>query len=415
MVNDDFVSDLLPIEPIKQQATQFNDALPAFSQHYKPRQYFGITELCQFARCPRKFMLSVGCRLTSSAAGEDGHIALKFGEAIHAGLPFAFFGDLEESLRRFMFVWKDRVGDDKRNIQRAIAMFSQYHDARRDNRSIYQIISPPNGLLKITNAISEYEVPYAIDIGLSVPIMSRVDFICQHRDTGELFGGEFKTSSEVSARFFDSFTFNPQICAATLALRAYKLACKGTIVEAIRVSKTNAECMCSPYYVTDSMLQDFITWAHWIGGQILACERAMYFPKNIAACTPYPEFGQPGYQCEYMPMCLAENWLTLRDAYSVRAERPMPFDLPPIAKEIANVTDEHITATPASQSTIPSPVPCFNNQRPDQTINLPVLATPTSTVSTSLPILPTQHQPSTVQPPSSDNVTRGNRFRIPLG
>jgi len=68
-------------------------------------------------------------------------------------------------------------------------------------------------MLKIEDSVSDMEVPFALDIGLAVPLVGRVDCLGLHRDTREPWGIEWKTTSELSTRFLEGFTFNPQVCA----------------------------------------------------------------------------------------------------------------------------------------------------------------------------------------------------------
>lgn len=287
--------------------------------HYSNRTHFSVSSLVAFARCPRKYFYSSGCRL-----GTEEHLALKFGESMHASLPLAFHGRYEESVSTFMTIWKDRdeKGDDKRNSTQAKKILLDFTVSHSQGRSIYKLLDPPAGKLQIEDSISPWEIPFALDIGLSVPLVGRIDGLCSHRDTGRFWGLEWKTTSEMSTRFFEGFTFNPQIIAYTLALRSYGIPAEGVMVEAIPVQKTSTSSACQPVFVSDSMIDDFVKWAQWIGGQILECEKLGAFPKDPSACTPYSQFGSPGYQCEYLKLCLVNDWTQLKDMYVKRDDRP---------------------------------------------------------------------------------------------
>jgi hypothetical protein len=282
--------------------------------YYKPREWLSISSLVSFARCPRKFFYGSGCRLSS--VGDKP--ALDFGTAIHKGFPECLVGDhstkLMRAMQAFMSCWRPELNDDKRNPIRAQAMFNDVIATHYN--SIYQLLPPPNGALSIEDKVSDYEIPFAIDIGLDVPLVGRIDGWGRHRDTGEIWGVELKTSSELSARFLDSFQFNPQPLCYTLALKGLsKENVRGVMIEGLRVSKTNAETAIHPIYVQDHHLDAFIKWAQFIGGMILECEKRGEFLQYPSGCGPYSMFGSPGYQCEYMQLCQVHDWTTLKNLY----------------------------------------------------------------------------------------------------
>lgn len=281
---------------------------------YRKIPAISVSILTAFSRCPRKFFYSFGVSLS-----KEEHIALKFGEAIHAALPSAYFGDLETAMQNFHKVWGvDRPCDEKRNPENALLILDDYMMSHSKGRSIYKIVEPPGGVLRLSEKVSDYEIPFALDIGLPIPLIGRVDCLAQHRDTGDYWVLEWKTSSEMSTRFFEGFTFNPQVCAYTLALRSYGVPVKGAIVEGLKVSsakKDAQETLSQPVFCSDSQIEDFIIWAKYRGLQILECEESQQFPKDLSACAPYSQFGMPGYQCEYLPMCLTKDWTILREMY----------------------------------------------------------------------------------------------------
>lgn len=290
-----------------------------FSINARPLRYLSITLLSHFARCPRKFFYETLVGLSSTE-----HIALKFGEAIHAGLPYAFLGDLVSAMKGFDSVWRDREGDDKRNRENAIAMFLHHLESHANGRSLYTLETPPSGLHQVSDVVNEYEVPFALDIGLSIPLFGRVDGLVRHRDTHELWGLEYKTTSELSARFPSQFTFNSQVVGYTTALRAYGLDVAGVMVEGILVPKvlktkeTKQASLCTPFHVTPDMCSDFLSWARYYGSLILACIESREFPKDLSACTSYPQFGTPGYECDFLPLCLApdDDWVSRKSMYT---------------------------------------------------------------------------------------------------
>ncbi len=348
--------------------------------HYTPRTYLGITELATFARCPRRFFFSVGCSMTAQEA-----VALKFGEAIHAALPYAFFQQLDVAFQAFDAVWQDRGGDEKRNRENARLILLSYAASHTKGRSIYELIPPPNGLVRTTDAISEYEIAFAIDIGLPVPIMSRVDGLCRHRDTGELWALEFKTSSELSTRFFQGFIINPQVYAYTLACRLYGLDVKGTIVEGIGVSKTKHESICQAIPVTPFQIDDFVEWARFVGHQIIACEEHKHFPKDISGCAPYSQFGQPGYQCDFTTLCTTKDWTELKSMYTVKEPRQLPFAVPELIGENNVPANDTVSAAAASR-VIPLPLILSSPQRPEPAADPGLSPPPQRPANTGAPV-----------------------------
>lgn len=287
---------------------------------YNKRQHLSISSLVNYARCPRRFFYNSGVRLKRD---DEDHVALLFGECMHAALPVVLTKGLEEGIEVFAKLWDESRADNKRNFHKARLMLANFEYVHKGDRSIYTLQEPPGGAVNITDRVSDYEIPFAIDIGLDVPLVGRVDGLCLHRDTKDLWALEFKTSQEVSARFFDAFTFAAQPLGYTLALRSMGVDVRGCCVEAIRVSSTErVETLPQFIPVEDHQLDDFLTWARWIGSQILECEKLGEFPKNPAGCSSYPMFGQPGFVCEYQPLCTIKNWTDLESTYYKGEDRP---------------------------------------------------------------------------------------------
>jgi len=291
---------------------------------YHKRTHLSISSLCAFARCPRMFFYSSGCGLSNGD-----HPALAFGSGIHAALPHAFHGDLSKASQAFVKCFGDTPMDEKRNPLSATAILEDYKTSHENSRSIYVLRQPPSNAIRLDDQVSDWEVPFALDIGLDVPLVGRIDALCTHRDTGEPWCLEWKTTSELSTRFLDGFTINPQVYGYALAARSYGINVRGTIVEGIRVAAPlkkskvqHVETLAQPIFISQHHLDDFLTWARWIGSQILECEKREEFPKDISACVPYPQFGQAGYQCKYQNLCLVQDWTSIASMFEVREPRP---------------------------------------------------------------------------------------------
>lgn len=259
------------------------------------------------------------------AGGE--HVALKYGEAIHAALPWVLAeGDVDKAFKAFKSVWKDTQGDEKRNEGCAKLSLINYSVTHRKGNCLFNIKEAPKGDIQVAESVSPWEIPWAIDIGLDVPLVGRIDALCEHRDTHELMALEFKTSSEISARLAAGFELSPQTSGYTLALQVYTgRPISGVMMDFIGVKKGKAEDMVHPIRVQDHHLVAFLGWAKFWGGLILECEKKGDFPQWFTGCTPYSQFGMPGYMCEYKHLCDTPDWTTMKQFYEVR--RDHPFDL----------------------------------------------------------------------------------------
>src|SRR5437870_154724 len=157
----------------------------------------------------RRFFYQVGCRLEQPTGPR---VALKFSEAIHAGLPYAIVEqDLEKSFQAFMKVWTGSIEDEKHNSTVARLMLMDILATHRPGYAVYNLVKPP-AELRVGGTVSDYELPFALHIpGLDVPVFGRIDGIAQHRDQKTWWGVEYKTSSEQSARLGEQFRINPQV------------------------------------------------------------------------------------------------------------------------------------------------------------------------------------------------------------
>lgn len=293
-------------------------------EHYTPRKWLSISSLVAVSRCPRRYFYSSGCRLVP---GEGEHVALKFGEAIHAALPWILaHNDLAKAYSEFMRIWGTTLGDEKRNPTNAKIMLASYQASHRPGSCLFTIKEPPRGDIEISDRVSAWEIPWALDIGLNVPLVGRIDGLCTHRDTKEPFGLEFKTSSEMSARVVTGFEMNTQITGYTLALRTYTgEPVAGIMLDLVGVQKKGPSEMTYPLRVLNHQLEAFLRWARRWGSYILECEKIGEFDYDYTGCTPYQAFGTPGYMCEYKVLCQTEDWTKFRGFFKQRDDRP--FDI----------------------------------------------------------------------------------------
>lgn len=308
---------------------------------YKKRKYLSISALSSFARCPRKYFYSSGCRLEPKRT-TSGSPALLFGEAMHKAIPEALTKDAGEGIKAFAKLWDKSLDDPKRNIGRAAAMLANLCDRFR-NRGI-TLLEPPKTPLapELDESISKWELPFAADVGIYrdtnkqrevIPLIGRIDGMARLPD-GKIVAVEYKTTSELSPRFFDGLGYSPQVLGYATALRSQGIDALGVMIIALRVSEKNTETLDNVTLVTPHAMQDFIEWSRFIGYQILACEEAQCFPKAPSGCYPYAMFGSHGFVCDYRNLChYTPDWTQLASLYEQKAEPVVSLHVLPSSPE----------------------------------------------------------------------------------
>lgn len=285
---------------------------------YEKREYLSVSSLMSFARCPRYYYYGSGLRL-EEAEGERNYFL--FGEALHKGVTVACLKGVDEAMVEFDMVWDEVFADEKRNRARAIEML---HSARKTFLATdWELREPPGGALRLNDKVSEYEIPIAVDIGLPVPLVVRIDAWGWDQDSQEEMVVEFKTSSEVSGRFMEGFEGSVQLMTYVMALsQALGREIRRAHIFVMRVSKSNAETRIQPVRFTDHQLEKNLGWLRELGSQLLACEEHCQWPCAFSGCNPYTTFGQPGYTCDYFPLChYAEDWRELGSLYRQRGKK----------------------------------------------------------------------------------------------
>lgn len=289
---------------------------------YVHPDHLSPTSTATFGRCPRRWMYR-----RMGLESKEPKAALLYGSAFHHAVGLAFHSRIAESIKAFAEVWDESLANDKRSLARATAMMMNFAQTHTPGKSLYSLIPPPRGV-EVPDRTSEWEVPFAIDIGIPVPIVGRVDGVGRHRDTGELWAIEFKTSGQLGAQFLSQFALDPQILTYALALGSYSTErVQGTIVEGVLVAKTKVENLCLPVYVREHSLRDVIEWyaRAWIDMELYR-ELDKPFPMNLSSCSPYSGFGMPGYTCEYQGLCLAgDAWPDMLGMYE--HVEPRKFEL----------------------------------------------------------------------------------------
>lgn len=306
---------------------------------YTPRKYLSVSTLVSFARCPRRYFYSK-CGLVQ----DEEPLAPEYGTAMHAAVPVALETcDIKPTLEAFMSVWEPfeakqdelefRDRDSKRNRACATRTLQHFIHTHQGERSLYKLLPAPSGALQKEDKTSDYEVPWALDVGLPVPLVGRFDAFARHRDTNETYILEVKTTSRLNAQFFEAHEMSPQnLVYALVGQTILGTPVTGVMIEGIHVHDKKVENMTHPIPVPPHHIEAGLRWIRELGTQLLACERhalelesqgldpAGGFFQDFSGCTPYPFFYMPGYRCEYADMCRVPDWRSLTQLYKVRPD-----------------------------------------------------------------------------------------------
>lgn len=293
--------------------------MPGF-KYYNRKEWISISSAKDFLRCDRRYFYKSGCDLYVDGPS---HPALSFGSGTHAGLPYALQGDVARAMVEFEKCWGDTEGDTKRNIRTAKGLFMDFAMKHAGGKSLYSLIKPPKSPLSKGDS-NEYEIPFAIDIGMDIPFYGKIDGCGKHRDTGELWAIEFKTTSQLSTWFFNSIVNNPQCVSYAFALSLVTgEEVRGTILDAMLVAKDKRDSQGIPQYVTEFQIKAMLNSLRYVVARIRACEKAEDFPQNFFGCSTMASFGLPGSPCEYAQLCSVEDWTSIKDLYVVKERQQL--------------------------------------------------------------------------------------------
>ena len=308
----------------------------------KTEEKFDITwedasRICQFCRCECRYMFKclMGLQkprldalltpMPDRPTAGCGNIALDYGTVMHAVLPHMYNGDVEKPCQVFDALWaKYPYGEsnDKRNTsltRSRIVEFVSSHakETRQYDIEHFEFSSPAEEL------ISENEVPFLIDIGADHLLAGRIDNAVVLHATNSLWAYDFKTSSEISERYYKNFWNAPQVVAYTIALSQITgKTVDGLILEAMRISPKTIESQYRPIYVNAVNIKRFIEEFKFTCAKINAANETGVWRQESALCSTYSSFGMPGYTCEYADLCDAADWRNVVRFY----EREKPFN-----------------------------------------------------------------------------------------
>lgn len=294
---------------------------------YRPRDYLSYSTLMSFCRCPRKYFYEK-CGIYP----HDEAIALHYGTAMHRAVSTIMEKGIAEAHKDFMKIWSESgcAGDDKRNPMRALDQLSHFYHTHVGDRSIYRMLPPVESNVVLPEDVSPNEIVFALDVGLRVPIVGRLDGWCEHRDSKDAYAYEFKTTSRLTSNMFDSLELNPQVLTYALVTKTMTgRDIKGVMFEAMLIDKTKVDNITHPVPIQEHMLDDILIWLRYMGELLLSCEDRLAagltdaFPKNFSGCSAYPMFYQTGSKCEYENLCRVPKWQDMVRYFQIRPEHKM--------------------------------------------------------------------------------------------
>jgi hypothetical protein len=290
-------------------------------------KYVDPSGINKFNRCPFSYYLS---RLEGYRDPKRNTIALDYGTCMHSALPHCFSGFTDKAKEIFANNWQDfgHEGQDKaRNIERAYASLDAFADMHAPEFCSYEVVEFQSPDVVHKGNIDKGELPYLVNINGPLPLGGRIDLVVRLKESNQLWCVDFKTSAEISTRFWNGFHAGTQALAYTLALTILSdEKVHGLIVEAIRTSHVNAESMKGHNFVQSHMLDRFVEFANRTAAEILDCEETQNWPQKCSGCSTYNMFGQPGYYCDYKKVCDSVDWKSVLKF--MKKEEPFhPFDM----------------------------------------------------------------------------------------
>lgn len=288
---------------------------------YHKREYLSPSTLTSFSRCPRRYFYQ-----KFGLGPFEESPALSYGTAMHKAIPPASRGDFDEAWKAFDSVWDEALANDTRNVENAHRSLKHYCHEHTGDKSLFNFLPPPKGNIEVVEEVSDSEVPFAIDIGLDIPLVGRIDGLVEHRDTKRPWGYEFKTTGRLGANFFDSFEMNVQVLTYALVLSTLTSEhIEGVMVEAMLCAKNKVENLIHPVYIQDHHIKDIVIWLRHTGEMLLAMEaryldEGIDFLKDFTGCTAYTNFFIPSWRCEFADLCRVPKWEYAKSMYAERPE-----------------------------------------------------------------------------------------------
>lgn len=285
---------------------------------YIPKDHLSPTSLADFKRCPFRYYCKC-CHLWPATANIT---ALDFGRAVNDAMPFIFAQDLPGAIRKATEIVDgdslDAKGDSKRNTQRLADILDDLSKRHRPGACIYE---PAFG------CASSFDIPFVLDVGGHIPFVGIIDCLGRHRDTGNLWGVEFKTTGELGQRWNETFMLNTQIIGYYLGLQSLlpeKI--EGFFLEGILVAKVSTDVNIKPISLKPHYLDAMQSLIRRTMNEIKICEETNTWPHDYTGCSTYSMFSCAGYTCDYYWLCQMENPDDALDLYFQREGREFSFD-----------------------------------------------------------------------------------------
>lgn len=288
-----------------------------------------------YDRCPAKYLFE---RLMGLSLPDASAIPLDYGSDMHLAFPHCYCDDVkcvETAIAAFSKSWNERAygeEDKARNTLRARASLAEFHRTHKPSVCPYEFVSFPESVRAETaHVVSPNELPFLVDIGASLPLAGRIDAPVRLKMDNSVWALDYKTASEISARYFLNFENSPAAVGYTLALQVILSALKdevmGEVIEAVRVSKTgNVENQIYYVFVNEHQVKLFIDDTKHTADEILRCNERGEWRQNVSGCAPYSMFGQPGRFCEYKDLCVVGDWREMVK-YFKRSTPFHPFEI----------------------------------------------------------------------------------------
>ena len=269
--------------------------------------FLDASRISRFSRCEAYFLFE--CLMGLKPQNEN-DIKLDYGTVMHVVLPEMFTGDPRKAFEVFDETWKKfpyEEQDDVRNSQRARLSIDGFVKGHAPGQCPYEILSFP--FTAPTELISRNEIPFLIDVGLQYPLAGRIDMPVRWKATGALWAYDFKTSRELSDRYFDSFWMSPQACVYTIAMNQItQEKVEGFMSEGMRVSKNNVESQIGFVWVHDYHAEKFLEELKELIVRLNAANNQRIWNQNYALCSSYASFGFPCGPCKYKMICDLPDW-----------------------------------------------------------------------------------------------------------
>ena len=187
-----------------------------------------------------------------------------------------------------------------------LEIFHEYHT----NISGYKLLEPPEGIIESKEKYNDLESPYLINIGEAYPVYGKIDRLVQWEN--KTWALDYKITSNISQfSYYNYRDFNMCLETGLLVLAGSilnKSSIEGIILELLSGSSTNNYLGFHHIRVREHWLEDVINYSRTLINQIEKCNKSKQWARNVSGCTPYGMFGKIGNECEFFPICEANDW-----------------------------------------------------------------------------------------------------------